>query len=40
MIITAFYAAILTVLYLVLSANVSRLRLKHQISLGAGRCQS
>ena len=36
MIITAFYAAILTVLYLVLSANVSRLRLKHQISLGAG----
>lgn len=36
MIITAFYAAILTFLYLALSANVSRLRLKHQISLGSG----
>ncbi len=36
MIITAFYAAILTFFYLALSANVTRLRFKHQISLGAG----
>ncbi|HBN22723.1 MAG TPA: hypothetical protein DD412_05740 [Holosporales bacterium] len=36
MVITALYAAFLTLFYLVLSANVSRLRLKHRISLGAG----
>lgn len=34
--ITAFYAPLLALLYLALSLNVTRLRLKHQISLGAG----
>lgn len=36
MTITPFYAAILTLLYLALSINVTRLRFKHRISLGAG----
>lgn len=36
MIITAFYGALLALLYLALSYNVSRLRIKHQISLGIG----
>tara|TARA_R110002095_G_scaffold210454_1_gene197705 strand:+ start:2119 stop:2496 length:378 start_codon:yes stop_codon:yes gene_type:complete len=36
MAVTAFYAALLALLYLALSANVSRLRLKHRISLGVG----
>jgi len=36
MIITALHAALLSLLYLALSVNVSRLRLKHRISLGAG----
>ena len=34
--ITPFYAAILSLLYLALSLNVSRLRLKYRISLGVG----
>ena len=36
MITTAFYTALLSLLYLALSINVSRLRIKHRVSLGAG----
>ncbi len=36
MIITALYTALLSLLYLALSINVTRLRFKYRVSLGAG----